>query len=142
MIKKIFTIETNPGRLGLTFTSPRRPTVRQRARRNPVAALLAAGWLAAIASAGAASAEQSVTLAWNPSPDASVVGYHVRAREENSTTNVSTDVGGRTKATLPGLKAGLRYTFTVTAYNQAGLESAPSNAAEFVAPVPCSYCRA
>lgn len=97
-----------------------------------VVLVIALGWLA---KPGIASAEQSVTLAWNPSADTSVVGYHIQAREENSAPT-TINVGGRTKATVPGLKEGLRYTFTVTSYNEAGLESAPSNPAEFVVPVP------
>jgi hypothetical protein len=91
--------------------------------------------LGSLAKPGVASAEQSVTLAWNPSADASVVGYHIQAREENSAPT-TINVGGRTQATVPGLKEGLRYTFTVTSYNEAGLESMPSNPAEFVVPVP------
>jgi hypothetical protein len=81
------------------------------------------------------SAEQSVTLAWNPSADTTVVGYHVQSREENSVPT-TINVGGRTKATVPGLKEGLRYTFTVTCYNGAGVESTPSNPADYLVPVP------
>lgn len=81
-------------------------------------------------------AERSVTLAWYPSPDTSTVGYRVYMAEEGASAVVSSNVFNVTQVTWPGLKEGLRYTFTVTAYNAAGLESPPSNEASFVVPVP------
>lgn len=95
------------------------------------------GFIALVcALAPAVRAERTVTLAWNPSADSSVMGYRVYTREENSTNLVSSNVLGLTQVTLPGLKEGMRYTFTVTAYNAAGVESVPSNEASFVVPVP------
>ncbi len=88
-----------------------------------------------LAAAGRATAVQSVTLAWDPSGDSSVAGYRIHAREDNAAP-VLIDVGGRTQVTVPGLKEGMRYTFTVTSYNESGVESAPSNAAEYQVPVP------
>jgi hypothetical protein len=81
-------------------------------------------------------AEQAVTLAWDPSEDPTVAGYYIYAREENSTTPLRIDVGAATQATVNSLKEGLRYGFTVTAYDTYGVESAPSNEAVFVVPVP------
>lgn len=113
---------------------PVRPTnLRSGAKRNFIAVAVAAGWMMLLATA---SAERSVTLAWNPNADASTVGYRVYALEENALTATSTNVGGLTQVTVPGLKEGLRYTFTVTSYNAAGMESVPSDAAVFVVPVP------
>ena len=113
---------------------PVRPrNFRPGATRSFVTAIVAAVWLALIA---AASAERSVTLAWSPSPDANVVGYRIQAREENAALTTSLNVSGQTRATLPGLKEGLRYTFTVTSYNAAGVQSVPSDATAFVVPVP------
>lgn len=106
--------------------------LRPAARWSFVALVSALCWMAL---PGRVDAEQSVTLAWNPSADAAVVGYRIQAREENAAPT-TIHVGGQTRATVPGLKEGLRYTFTVTSYNEAGLESAPSNPAEFVVPVP------
>ena len=83
------------------------------------AVLAAACWLVAGAPA---RAESSVTLAWNPSSDTSVVGYRIHAREENAATATPINVLGLTKVTVPGLKEGLRYTFTVTSYNAAGVD--------------------
>lgn len=109
------------------------PTPRPlRARWGCVALLIAAFCLA---QPGRARAVQAVTLAWNPSADASVVGYRIQSREENALPT-TINVGGLTQVTLPGLKEGLRYTFTVTSYNGAGIESAPSNPADVLVPVP------
>lgn len=81
-------------------------------------------------------AERSVTLAWERSSDPAAVGYYVYSLEENASTPTRYNVAGLTQVTVPSLKEGLRYTFKVTAYSAAGLESAPSNEAAFVVPVP------
>lgn len=133
MIEKISAVAANPCRRGLPSTSIRHTPVRPVTKQSFFAAITAAGWLAMIASASAA---QSVTLAWNPSANSTVIGYRVYTREENATTATSINVPGLTQLTVPGLKEGLRYTFTVTSYNAAGVESAPSNDAVFVVPVP------
>lgn len=81
-----------------------------------------------------ASAEQSVTLAWERNADPTAIGYYVYSQEENaSATRIN--VASLTQVTIPGLREGMRYTFKVTAYNAAGLESVPSNEAAFVVPV-------
>lgn len=77
-----------------------------------------------------------MTLAWEPSATAGVTRYYVYALEENSSTPVRLDVGNTNTATIPGLKEGLRYSFNVTAADAQGRESAPSNEALFVVPVP------
>lgn len=96
---------------------------------------LTLGFAAALLSSHA-WAEKSLALAWNPSPDVSVTGYYLYTREENALTPTKTDIGLNTQASVSGLKEGLKYTFTVTAYNAFGLESAPSNEAVFTVPVP------
>lgn len=111
-----------------TTISPARPD----STRNLAAVAIAA---LGILLPGNASAERSVTLAWYPSTDAAVTGYYVYSLEENATVATRINVAGLTQATIPALKEGLRYTFKVTAYNAAGLESAPSNEAMFVVPV-------
>jgi hypothetical protein len=50
-------------------------------------------------------------------------------------------VGSATQTTIGGLKEGLRYNFKVTAYNQFGAESAPSNEAALTVPVPVQLVR-
>jgi hypothetical protein len=83
-----------------------------------------------------AHAERSVSLAWSPSPDPSVAGYYVYSREENASTATRISAGPNTQATVTGLKEGLQYNFTVTAYSTTGAESAPSNEAFWRVPVP------
>jgi len=91
-------------------------------------------WLVSLC---AAQAERSVTLAWDRSQGSSVTGYYVYVLEENSTTPTRVTVGNTNQTTIPNLKEGLRYSFTVTAFNSVG-ESTPSNGALFVVPVPVS----
>lgn len=90
-----------------------------------------------LGSSGAAHAERSVTLAWDRSQSSNVTGYYVYVLEENSTTPTRITVGNTNQMTLTTLKEGLRYSFTVTAYNNVG-ESPSSNEALFVVPVPLS----
>jgi len=82
-----------------------------------------------------AQAQRSATLAWDRSQSSGVTGYYVYVLEENSTTPTRVTIGNTNQATVSNLKEGLRYTFTVTAFNAAG-ESLPSNNALFVVPVP------
>jgi len=101
--------------------------------RSLLALAIAACWMAG---GVCASAVQSVTLAWDRSSDTSAIGYRIYAYEENATVPESFNVFGLTKVKLAGLKEGLRYTFKVTSYNAAGVESAPAGPAEVVVPVP------
>lgn len=81
----------------------------------------------------------SVTLAWDPSPDVSVVGYRVYFGPAAGTYTNSATVGNTTNATLTGLNAGTKYYFAATAYNSVGEESAFSNEINYtpaVAPTP------
>ena len=126
-------IPCRPSRRSFLFTHIGQTDIQPSARPVLLAFAIAGCWLMMLASA---SAERSVTLAWDRSPDSAAVGYRIYAREENITTPTSINVLGLTQATVPGLKEGRRYTFTVTSYNAAGLESPHSNAAEFVVPVP------
>lgn len=84
----------------------------------------------------AARAETAVTLAWDQSNDFNIAGYCVYAREENSSTPTRINVGAATLFKIGGLKEGLRYAFTVTAYNASGIESIPSNEVIYTVPVP------
>ena len=105
----------------------------KRRSRGQVPIVIAACWLV---NSPRVQAVQSITLAWDRSSDSSAVGYRVYAYEENATAPTSFNVLGLTRVTLPGLKEGLRYTFKVTSYNASGIESAPSNPAEFAVPTP------
>lgn len=88
-----------------------------------------------------AFALRSVTMGWDPNSSSSVTGYNVYALEENSLLPTKTNVGLNTRATIGGLKEGLKYQFTVTAYNQLGLESSPSSPLLYSVPVPLELVR-
>ncbi len=77
----------------------------------------------------------SVTLAWDPSPDASVVGYKVYYGPASRVYTNSTTVGNATNTTLAGLTNGATYFFAATAYNSNGDESVFSNEASHTVPV-------
>ena len=65
-------------------------------------------------------------MAWDASPDTNVTDYIVRYGFRSRVYSKSFHTGGRTTATLAGLRDGLGYYITVTAVNAFGLESEPS----------------
>ena len=83
-----------------------------------------------VGSLSQAQTPQSVTLAWDPSPDPTVVGYLVYYGNSSGNYTQSFDVGNATTATVSNLTAG-QYFFVVTSYNSAGVESAPSTVVTF-----------
>lgn len=86
-------------------------------------------------------AERNVTLGWNPVTGALASGYRVYCQEEGAVPPLLIDVGPTTSTTISGLKEGLSYSFTVTAYNSLGVESAPSDEAQITVPVPIQLTR-
>jgi hypothetical protein len=74
-----------------------------------------------------------VTLAWDPNTDP-VLGYNIYYQFE-SDTPVAIDVGSQTFVRMTFLKSG-KYTFYVTAYNDAALESGPSTSVSTSFPWP------
>ena len=79
-------------------------------------------------------ADQSVTLAWDPSPDPNVVGYNIYSGTTSSNLALNVSVGNVTIATIPGFQEGMTYFFFITAVNSAGLESLPSNEVSYTIP--------
>ncbi|EEF62400.1 fibronectin type III domain-containing protein [Pedosphaera parvula] len=79
-------------------------------------------------------AEQSVSLAWDPSPDPTVAGYFVRYGTTSGVYPFQVDAKTLASATVSGLKEGLTYYFVVIAYNASGVESVPSNELAFLVP--------
>lgn len=69
----------------------------------------------------------SVSLAWDTSPDASVVGYKVYYGVAAGTYTNSAAVGNVTNATLTGLVNGTTYYFAASAIDGSGFESDFSN---------------
>lgn len=89
-----------------------------------------------------AFATNTVTLAWNPSLDGTVTGYHVyQGAVSHAYTNV-VDVGSSLTNTVPGLKAGVTYFFAVTAYDLIGLESLFSNEVSYNVPTGLALLQA
>ena len=80
-------------------------------------------------------AAQSVTLAWDPSPDSSVVGYKAYYGVASRSYTNLIDVGNATRVTVPGLVEGTTYFFAASAYNILGLESVFSDELSYTVPV-------
>ena len=77
----------------------------------------------------------SVTLAWDPSPDASVVAYKVYYGPTSRGYTNSIQVGNVTNASIVGLVEGSTYYFGATALDGSGFESDFSNETLFTVPV-------
>ena len=77
---------------------------------------------------------QSVSLSWNPNTDANVTGYALYVGNTSGNYSSRIDVSSNTTSTLSGLSNGATYYFVATAYDSAGVESTPSNEAQFAAP--------
>ena len=78
----------------------------------------------------------NVTLAWQPSPDPTVVGYNVYWELANGAYPQKVSVSSQT-ATVSNLVEAMTYSFFVTAYTSSGMESAPT--APIVYTVPGSF---
>lgn len=93
--------------------------------------LLAGPWPAATA-----ASPPGVAVAWDASPDTNVTDYVVRYGVRSGVYSKTFRTGGRTSATLAGLRDGLSYFITVAAINRFGLESEPSEEIQYAG--PCS----
>lgn len=96
-----------------------------------VAALLAAG---ACFAPSAHGAQRTASVAWDASPDASVTDYVVRYGVRSKVYSKSLRTGGRTTATLGGLRDGLGYFITVAAVSRFGMESDPTEEIQYADP--------
>jgi hypothetical protein len=76
-----------------------------------------------VASALSASAESTITLAWDPSTAASVVGYRVYKGTSSRVYTWAATLGNVTETTLGSLIPGTTYFIAVSAYDSNGLES-------------------
>ena len=79
-----------------------------------------------------ARADQSITLAWNPSTNTNVAGYMLYCDNGVATNRI--DAGTSTNRTVTGLNEGDAYKFTVTAYDADHNESPASNPIEYRVP--------
>ncbi|MCO5052448.1 MAG: Ig-like domain-containing protein [Verrucomicrobiae bacterium] len=75
-----------------------------------------------------------VTLAWDASPDATVVGYRVYYGSVSGNYTNFIQVGNVTTAIVPNLRAGNRYYFAATANDSDDLESPFSNEVGYTVP--------
>ena len=80
-------------------------------------------------------AVQSVTVAWNPSPDTNVAGYFRYYGSPTGNYTNKLDVGNVTNATVSGLVEGSTYFLAVTAYSTLGLELDFSNEVSYTVPL-------
>ena len=78
----------------------------------------------------------SVSLAWNPNPDPSVLGYtlHYGLASDNYTATL--DAGANLSMTVEGLDEGATYFFAVSAYGDDGMESSNSEEVSGTVPYP------
>jgi hypothetical protein len=81
-----------------------------------------------------AQAEKSVTLAWDPSPTPTVVGYTIQYGTNSGQYSEFLLLGNETAAVVPDLLEGVTYYFVVTAHTEEGLESDPSNELSYTVP--------
>ena len=78
----------------------------------------------------------SVTLAWDPNPEANLKGYRVYYGSASGNYTFMVDAGNCTSLTISGLEAGKTYYFAATAYGTAGEESGMSDELEFRCDTP------
>ena len=107
-------------------------TIRPLPSRNLVQWVLIVASL--VFAGAAAAAAQSVTLAWDPSPDPSVTGYYLCYGTVSGALSERLDAGNLTRATVDGLLVGETYYFALTAYNAQRLESQPTGEIAYTVP--------
>jgi hypothetical protein len=98
--------------------------------RNAVVSVVVL-WLSVCATAWSS---QSVTLTWNASADTNVSRYFVYYGSASGIYTNKVALENVTSATISDLVEGTTYFFAVTACDDAGLESVPSNEAVFAVP--------
>lgn len=85
-------------------------------------------------SASKGDTSNSVSLAWDASPDSTVVGYILYRGNVSAAYSDRFDVRNVTAATIVGLHPGTTNYFVVTAYDGDGWESLPSNELSYIVP--------
>lgn len=77
---------------------------------------------------------RSVTLAWNAVGGTNIAGYALYSGNNIGNYTSRLDTGTNTAGTVSSLQEGDTYYFVVTAYNSAGVESAPSAPVTYLVP--------
>lgn len=81
------------------------------------------------------SVADNVTLAWDANSETNVIGYRLHyGPTSGQYTNSITINSPLTSATVYNLTGGSEYFFAVTAFNESGLESDPSNEVSYLVP--------
>jgi hypothetical protein len=80
------------------------------------------------------SAQVSIDLSWQPSPDTNIMGYNIYYGTSSRTYTNEISVGNATSTTISGLAGGITYYFAATAYDSAGDESDYSNEISYNVP--------
>lgn len=93
----------------------------------------AARFAAALTLLLAASTASAITIAWDPNSEPDLAGYNLYYAPLASPA-VKVNVGNETSFILESLQPGTTYYFYATAYNTAGLESAPSEEITYTVP--------
>jgi hypothetical protein len=78
---------------------------------------------------------QSVTLAWNPAPNANTAGYMLCYGADGIHFGSWMDAGTNNSATVTGLQPGTTNYFEVVAYDANDHQSPPSNPIEYIVPI-------
>lgn len=68
----------------------------------------------------------TITLSWDASPSTQVIGYRLHYGQQRGYYTNHIDIGNRTTTDVANLIDGTTYYFAVTAYDDTGGESAPS----------------
>jgi hypothetical protein len=117
-------------------TNPQQRSPASRAILRPVywSSLTAAIVAMLLVALHLARASYSVNLAWDANSEPDLARYKVYWGLQSGTPTESLDAGKLTTATVANLDAGTTYFFTVTAINEALLESGPSNEVSYTTP--------
>src|SRR5260370_15370161 len=91
------------------------------------------GWILLLVLGLLAQAQPAsgVTLLWDPSSGSNIAGYRLYYGTPSGTYRQIVDVGNVTSFTVDDLLHGRTYYFVVTAYDDTGAESGPSNEVAF-----------
>jgi len=76
----------------------------------------------------------SVRVAWDPNPESNIQGYRIYYGQSGSGSTSMIDVGNQTTGAVTNLAYSTPYFFYVTAYNNFGLESDPSESLAYTTP--------
>ena len=81
-------------------------------------------------------ASQSITLAWNPSPDKSVASYNIYYGKASGSYSSVVSATNASSITISGLVIGTTYYFAATSVDAVGDESGFSNETSYKVPFP------